>query len=268
MTYKHGSGILPTSMHLDVDGVLGKQGSYECSACVPYVLGGLKKKGRYSISSGRWLGYLEDYCSRNGLDPDAIVAENGGVISIGGKEYVFKNGNSIQHLTERVAEKMKGDSIQYKGVTIPCRIEPKKTILTLSCSPGYLGITGQDEATTAMYASLLGDFLRSEISASNGHKFHLYIHPDAAEVVPDGLSKEYGIIMLGELLNLDAHRALFVGDGENDVPAFMSVGFPATVGNASQKVKRIVRERNGYVAEAEHGDGVREICQEMFEFDI
>ena len=60
----------------------------------------------------------------------------------------------------------------------------------------------------------------------------------AVHIAPKGLNKGSGLVKALEMLNVSPSEALFIGDGENDIPAFKVVGVSVAVNNAPATVKK------------------------------
>lgn len=66
-------------------------------------------------------------------------------------------------------------------------------------------------------------------------------HPDLFEILPGGVSKGSGLSHLCQLLGIDADLVLAVGDQENDVSTFETVGYSVAMGDAPLHVQQAAR---------------------------
>ena len=98
-------------------------------------------------------------------------------------------------------------------------------------------------------------------------KFNLYIitHVDAIDAMQNGLSKEVGLRVLSEHLRIPLEEMIAFGDGRNDAEMLSIAGYPVAVANAEGKIKKIVRERHGYISALEYGKGVLEAVNFIIE---
>lgn len=74
--------------------------------------------------------------------------------------------------------------------------------------------------------------------------------PNSAEAMPAGCSKHKGLMLVMEMLGVDAGDAMAIGDAENDAELLTAVGYPVAMGNATPDVKKIAR----YIT-ASNGEG-------------
>lgn len=87
---------------------------------------------------------------------------------------------------------------------------------------------------------------------------YVITHVDAVDVMQKGLSKQVGLDILGERLHVPLEEMIAFGDGMNDFEMLSSVGYPVAVGNAEERIKKVVRRRGGYVSHSLFGEGVVE----------
>lgn len=83
----------------------------------------------------------------------------------------------------------------------------------------------------------------------------------AVDITILGVNKGSCLHFLCKQIGISPREALAIGDTSGDLPILREVGFPACPGNASEKVKKLVREKNGYVAQANEAWGVVEILK-------
>jgi Cof subfamily protein (haloacid dehalogenase superfamily) len=86
-------------------------------------------------------------------------------------------------------------------------------------------------------------------------------HADLFEILPGGISKGTGVARLCELLDIDPRRVLAVGDQENDVSTFRSVGFSVAMGDAPDSVKAAAGWTTGAFAE----EGCAQVLEALLE---
>lgn len=83
----------------------------------------------------------------------------------------------------------------------------------------------------------------------------------AVDITVRGVDKGSCLRFLCEETNVLPEEILAIGDTAGDLPILQAVGFPACPRNASEEVKKLVREKGGYVAQAEFAWGVVEIMK-------
>lgn len=83
----------------------------------------------------------------------------------------------------------------------------------------------------------------------------------AVDITVRGVDKGTCLDFLCEQIGIRPDKILAIGDTAGDLPILQRVGFPACPGNASDEVKNLVLEKNGYVAQAEFAWGVIEIMK-------
>lgn len=66
-------------------------------------------------------------------------------------------------------------------------------------------------------------------------------HPDLFEILPGGVDKGTGVARLCQMLGVDPGRVLAVGDQENDVATFGTVGYSVAMTDAPDSVKAKAR---------------------------
>jgi len=154
-----------------------------------------------------------------------VIAENGGLVYY--KEKVYKLQNitvpmqAWAYLKERMpeAERLFTDHWRETEVGLKRSTDLDKVQKTLSGWPVEIEVTGF-----------------------------------AIHIMEPGHSKLKGVIKSCELLGIDPHQVLAIGDSDNDVRMFGGVGQSVAVGNASL----LAKQSASFVAEASHVEGVIE----------
>ncbi len=70
-------------------------------------------------------------------------------------------------------------------------------------------------------------------------------------------TKQFGILKVAEILGIDTHEIIGVGDGYNDFPLLMACGLKVAMGNAVPELKEIA----DYVAPPVEEDGVADVIE-------
>ena len=84
------------------------------------------------------------------------------------------------------------------------------------------------------------------------------------EFVMPGCSKEYGLNILSESLNILPSEMISFGDNENDLGMFEYAGYGVAMGNAIEKLK----EKANYVTLSNNDDGIAYALEKMIEEGI
>ncbi len=72
-------------------------------------------------------------------------------------------------------------------------------------------------------------------------------------------TKQHGILQIAELLHIQTHDIIGVGDGLNDFPLLMACGLKVAMGNAPEELKAIA----DYVAPTVEEDGVADVIEKF-----
>jgi HAD superfamily hydrolase (TIGR01484 family) len=99
------------------------------------------------------------------------------------------------------------------------------------------------------------------------NKLNLYVvtHVDAIDAMQNGLSKKVGLKVLSQTLDISLDEMIAVGDGRNDLEMLSCVGYPVAVANAEDEIKKLVKNRNGYISKKKYGEGVLEAVNHLIE---
>ena len=79
------------------------------------------------------------------------------------------------------------------------------------------------------------------------------------QVTPTEATKQHGILEVAELLQIQTHEIIGVGDGYNDFPLLMACGLKVAMGNAVEDLKAIA----DYVAPTVEEDGVADVIEKF-----
>ncbi len=72
-------------------------------------------------------------------------------------------------------------------------------------------------------------------------------------------TKQHAILKVAEILRIDTHEIIGVGDGYNDFPLLMACGLKVAMGNAVQELKEIA----DYIAPTVEDDGVADVIEKF-----
>lgn len=89
-----------------------------------------------------------------------------------------------------------------------------------------------------------------QVAAMFGHDVQaVRTHPDLFEILPAGINKGSGVARLCQLLNIEPSRVLAMGDQENDISTFQTVGYSVAMGDSPEHVKQAARWTTGDFAD-------------------
>ena len=72
-------------------------------------------------------------------------------------------------------------------------------------------------------------------------------------------TKQHGIFQVAEILGIQTHEIIGIGDSYNDFPLLMACGFKVAIGNAAPELKAIA----DYVAPTQAEDGVADVIEKF-----
>ncbi len=89
-------------------------------------------------------------------------------------------------------------------------------------------------------------------------------HGHCIEVIPKGITKDKGIALIASRLNVSLTDILYIRDSINDIEAMNVVRYVGCPSNADDHIKRLVKERDGYISKKPYAGGTVEILQYYF----
>jgi len=236
----------------DIEGTLTDRSGRRSSEEMLHRLGELEAGGVLIVlASGRSVAYQQALRTKWGLDPGGpCVAENGCCIFWEGRQYVtfdpqtYDRDAIIRFLAERGALDM-GE------------LDPDKEFAVTLYPRGFMqGAEYSPADIDKMYR-----FLKK---ALKGSSYGLFYTSASCEVLPAGVDKGTGLERLLALARIDPSHALFMGDGQNDVPAARLIlrggGMAAAPANAVGALKRLAT----HVARQEFHRGALELLDRFF----
>ena len=235
----------------DIEGTLTDRSGRRSSEALLHRLGELEAGGVCIVlCSGRSVAYQRALRKKWGLDPDGpCVAENGCCIFWKGREYVtydpttFDRDALVCFLKERGAEDI-------------ADFDPDKSHAVTLYPPGFMQGTDHSPADIERIYRFLQKVLK-------GSSYGLFYTSASCEVLPGGVDKGAGLEPMLNLAGMDPSLALFIGDGQNDIPAAKLIGRGGgkvcVVANAVPALKRLAT----YVAKEECFRGALEILDRL-----
>ena len=232
----------------DIDGVLNPAGKAVQKESMK-ALEKLQEHGlKISFASGKHPWYIT-----GGLVFSGLLREDTIVIGESGGHVFFPREMGYVLYTEHLGDVKKLKKIVYGKQFFSYEIweEPKETSFTL-----FL----KKKEEIPEFADILRKIIQEE-------KLNLYIieQVDAVDIMQEGLSKEVGLKVLCERLDITLEEIIGFGDGINDLEMLSCVGYPVAVANAVDEIKNVVSNRGGYISRLKCGEGVLEAVDFLIE---
>jgi len=236
----------------DIEGTLTDRSGRRSSEEMLHRLGELEAGGVLIVlASGRSVAYQRTLRAKWGLDPGGpCVAENGCCISWEGREYVTFDPRTYdrESITSYLAE---------RGVLDMGELDPDKEFAITIYPRGFMkGAEYSPADIERLYR-----FLKRQLK---GGSYGLFYTSASCEVLPAGVDKGTGLERLLALGRIDPSRALFIGDGQNDVPAARLIlrggGKACAPANAVPALRRLA----SHVARQEFYRGALELLELYF----
>jgi HAD superfamily hydrolase (TIGR01484 family) len=235
----------------DLEGTLTDKSGRKTS---PELLARLRSLERAGVcivlASGRGVGYQRELRKKWGLEDGPMVAENGCSFYLDGEETVTFPPNTFDR-----------ESILYtlreKGAEGIAEFDPDKKHEITLYPKGFLA--GKDYAAEEI--SEIYEFL---LRSLRGIPCRIFYTSASGEVLPRSVDKGHGLRALFEKAKLSLAKTVFIGDGQNDIPAADlvlegkgRVGAPA---NAVDELKAV----STFVATKEYYEGAIEAIDFFF----
>lgn len=205
---------------LDFDGTLAEDGLRPADDVLEAVKRARDAGYATILVTGRILAELRAVFPDVGAHFDAIVAENGGVLEIGGTSRLIAPPVRNE-LWEALASR--GESVRK----------------------GRVLIAGAAAATTAVNEEI------RRIGLDN----QLVYNRSELMIMPAGVTKGTGLIEALDVLGISRHNSIAVGDAENDLALISEAELGAAVQNAVDSVKL----QADMITDRPNGSGVREL---------
>lgn len=130
--------------------------------------------------------------------------------------------------------------------------EATKTVPKKAFNIGFFDLTNDQANTVISDLSHIPTISINKIVSWNHGKIVLTINHVKA-------TKQYGILKVAELLKIDTHEIIGIGDGYNDFPLLMACGLKVAIGNAVPELKAIA----DYIAPTVEEDGVVDVIEKF-----
>jgi HAD superfamily hydrolase (TIGR01484 family) len=197
----------PRTLIADIEGTLTDRSGRSSSEELLHRLGELESGGvMVVLCSGRSAAYQAALREKWGLDPGGpCVAENGCSIFWQGREYVTFDPS-------RFDRDVVMGFLEERGIGELGEFDPDKNFAVTIYPPGFLRGAPYSARDIARLYRFLGKQLK-------GSSYGLFYTSASCEVLPEGVDKGTGLERLFALGRIDPGRAVYLGDGQNDIPA-------------------------------------------------
>jgi len=241
----------PTVLVCDLEGTLTDKSGRKTSPELIARLRSLEMAGVCIVlASGRGVEYQRALRKKWGLDDGPMVAENGCSIYMDGEEQAtfppntFDRGSIIYTLREKGAE----------GIA---EFDPDKKHEITLYPKGFLA--GKDYT-----AEDIGEIYEFLLRSLRGVPCRIFYTSASGEVLPRSVDKGSGLRALFEKAKLSASKTVFIGDGQNDIPAadFVLEG-KGRVGAPANAVEEL-KAASTFVATKEYFEGAIEAIDFFF----
>jgi HAD superfamily hydrolase (TIGR01484 family) len=241
----------PAVLVCDLEGTLTDRSGRKTSPKLLERLGALESAGVVVVlASGRGVEYQRALRKKWGLADGPIVAENGCTIYADGEETTTFPPNTFDRASLLY-------DLRQKGAERIAEFDPdKKHEITLYPKGFMAGREYTEEEISDIYEFLLRSL--------RGVPCRIFYTSASGEVLPASVDKGSGLRHLFEKVKLDRAGALFIGDGQNDLPAadFIlegggRVGAPA---NAVEQLKDVAT----FVSKKEYFEGAIESIDHFY----
>ena len=241
----------PVTLVCDLEGTLTDRSGRQTSPELVARLRSLERSGICIVlASGRGVEYMRALRKKWGLKDGPLVAENGCSVFVEGEEVSTFPPNTFDR-----------DGIIYtlrqKGAEGIAEFDPEKKHEITLYPKGFLaGKDYRPEEIEEIYEFLLRSL--------RGVPCRIFYTSASGEVLPPSVDKGHGLRALFEKAKLSAARTVFIGDGQNDIPAADLVlegkGMIGAPANAVPELREIAT----FVSEKEYFQGAIEAIDFFF----
>jgi HAD superfamily hydrolase (TIGR01484 family) len=211
-----------------------------------------KKKAHIAAATGRPLGTASWVIDPLQLTSPSIISAGAQIYDPLEKKFIWEKlipettVRSIYEITNKTEFEIAAASQWTRGV-------PATDAKYIPQDEAVIHIMDVPMAENDSFLNALRKLPNIVVHAANGYKSGTgtlnITHKDA--------TKKHALEILTELLGIDKSEIIGVGDGDNDLPLFDSVGFKVAVGNASDKLKAAA----DYIAPTAEEDGLAHVIE-------
>lgn len=210
----------------------------------------------FTMATGRPI-FLLDYLLEHMNMKVLVIFDNGaGIYDNKEKsviwESILKNDyvNNIISISKKYPHKLTSLSSQHKNIQNPKHIDNNTKVRKFA----ILGLNSKNTTNLIKeleqkYKDLI--FVRAPSFRGEGLEDVYATNPDA--------TKQHAILKLSEILGIQTHEIIGIGDHYNDFPLLMACGLKVAMGNAVPELKEIA----DYIAPDVEHDGVADVIEKF-----
>ncbi|MBO0451709.1 Cof-type HAD-IIB family hydrolase [Candidatus Enterococcus murrayae] len=242
------------------------------------ILAEAKARGvKIVICTGRPLIAIKDYLSElNLLDADDYsITFNGGLIQTNTGEILGKTAmklSEVKHIYQLLKKldlpmDVLSDALCFQFETSENHPSIYPTLnKALTYVPKTVETLKEDTLYNKVVSAVDAEYLDQQIALISPEEYeHFEIfktRPNLLEFMPRGVTKAFGLSVLGEHLGIEAHEMMALGDEANDLSMITYAGMGVAMENATECVKSAAN----FVTRTNQADGVAHAIQK-FVFD-
>lgn len=257
---------------LDLDGtVICPSGSQPIRPRVKQAINTLRRQGvPVTFVTGRTEDYAAPIAHRFGLTTPLVTYNGARIYCPKTKNFLFKARIEAEMTPPLL------DFLERLPEVVACYFDTPEGLHLVqnrcSGSPAHddhlFGKERQITGTLADQGSRLSKVIlaadqarQDEIAARFGDQIQVVrTHPELVELLPGGVSKGAGVQRLCQALEISLEQVLAVGDQENDISTFQSVGFSVAMGSSPPQVLKAARWTTGSFEE----DGCAQVLEALY----
>ncbi|MGX7205362.1 Cof-type HAD-IIB family hydrolase [Enterococcus pingfangensis] len=242
------------------------------------ILAEAKARGvKIVICTGRPLVAIKDYLAElNLLDAnDYSITFNGGLIQTNTGEILGKSAMPLADVKDIYQLLTKLDlpmdvlsdalCFQFETATDHPSIYPRLN-KALTFVPKAIDALEEDTLYNKVVAAIDAEYLDQQIALIPAEAYERYeifkTRPNLLEFMPKGVTKAFGLSVLGKHLGIETHEMMALGDEANDLSMIDYAGMGVAMGNATDGVKVAAN----FITGTNQADGVAYAIQK-FVFD-
>jgi len=221
----------------DIDGTAVPLGAMMPSKTVRSAIAKAQKTIKLAAATGRSYGYAQPIFQNLALDNPSVVMGGSAILDATNQRVLWSKAMSNAQATAALR------LLQNYQATIDVSTDPLRNNQPLQAADttGPVYTIWATDMTPLAAAQLIRDI--KDIPDITAHVTPSWIKGLAeVHITHELATKEHAITALLKLLDVRPSEAIGVGDSENDIPLFRSVGYRIAMGNASSALTAIADE--------------------------
>lgn len=211
-----------------------------------------KRKLKLSTASARAVQYCRNIWKALSLEDPCIINGGSQIINPKTEKIIWEQrlpDGAIEEVLKR--SKVYTDTIAFNGNILNVKTDYDK----LPKSANLIVVFGVKKAKTESLIKVL-----SQIPDVTVHILHSWVVGDYWDIhiIHKLATKKHAIEKLIEILGIKKEEVIGVGDGNNDIPLFESVGYKVAMGNAVDNLKK----HADYITDSLDNDGFAKFIED------